>query len=59
MKNDDNSIKIFKINENPNRKKEIKKYKETENKFIRSNSYRISYYSERNIFEESKNVSEI
>ena len=47
----------------PKRKKEMKNYKEKENEkentLIRSNSHRISYFSERNCFEESKSVQEI
>lgn len=53
-----NAIKLFKKNDSPQRKKENKKVKENikeEDKFI-SNSYTVSYYSDRNILEESKNV---
>ena len=52
-KKDDNSIRIFKINDNQVKKKENKKIKEEE-VFVRSNSYKISYYSDRNILEESE-----
>ena len=58
-----NEIKKHKEKEKdtPKRKKEIKNYKENEkeNTLIRSNSHRISYFSERNCFEESKSVQEI
>ena len=52
-KKDDNSIRIFKINDNQVKKKENKKIEEEE-VFVRSNSYKISYYSDRNILEESE-----
>ena len=74
-KDENNSIKIFKINNSPtiSKKKENKKIKEIkekkekkdkekdkdEDKFVRSNSYRVSYFSDRNILEESKNVPDM
>ena len=58
-KKEENSIKIFKINDSPMRKKESKKVRDTEEKSVRSNSYKISYYSERNFLEESKSVPEM
>ena len=76
-KEENNSIKIFRINDSPHvsKKKENKKIKEIkeikeikvkekdkdkdEDKFVRSNSYKISYYSDRNILEESKSVPDM
>jgi hypothetical protein len=58
-KNEENAIKIFKINDGPSKKKENKKAKENKEMFVRSNSYKISYYSDRNILEESKSVPEM
>ena len=36
------------------KKKDNKKLKEKEEVFVRSNSYKISYFSDRNILEESE-----
>ena len=72
-KDENNSIKIFRITDSPNisKKKENKKIKEIkekekdknknkdDDKFVRSNSYRISYYSDNNILEESKSVPDM
>ena len=59
IKNEENAIKIFKINDGSSKKKENKKAKEKKEMFVRSNSYKISYYSDRNILEESKSVPEM
>lgn len=53
----DDSIKILKISDNHRKNKNSKKNKE--NELFQSNSQRITYNSERNIFEESKSVPEI
>ena len=53
-KKDDNSIRIFRVSESPAKKKDNKKLKEKEEVFVRSNSYKISYFSDRNILEESE-----
>ena len=58
-KKEENAIKILKINDGPSKKKENKKAKEKKEMFVRSNSYKISYYSDRNILEESKSVPEM
>ena len=59
IKKEENVIKIFKINDGASKKKENKKAKEQKEMFVRSNSYKISYYSDRNILEESKSVPEM
>ena len=59
-KNKKDDVKIFKINDNPKKKKENKNNKEAkdkdnyEEKLVRSNSYKISYFTDRNFLEDSK-----
>ena len=61
----DYSIKIFKINDSPKKKKENKNNKENkdkdkyEEKLVRSNSYRVSYFTDRNFLEDSKSGQNI